>query len=292
MVCGARLERLKPAANVRPARWIAERPSLIVEERRVHTLDIWHKYEVGCRWFAAATDPRAGSAAKLGVETGGDLLERLLPHLLLLLRAAWIAQPLAPRPKKLPLHLALRCDHRHWVTQRAKRLLERVQDDVRFGDEFPIELDRRQHARRYLALVPGLLLPIAEHGDLGNAVGHTFLLLQNGHTRVSWCVVFVWVSCVRAHQPQPDLLAVRAPSVVVPEECDSYRRLWMSMKAEQRLRVGRTVCGIWWRELCAQWLDLRPSQCPVHRACRRSSHYPGSPICWTFPSCFLFMPYF
>eukprot|EP00966_Prymnesium_polylepis_P004590 105094-Prymnesium_polylepis.2 len=95
---------------------------------------------------------------------------------------------------------------------------ERWTRTVALRDEAAVDRGGRQHARRHELLVPRLLLAVAEHRHLLDFVRHPLLL-----------------------QPQPQLLAVRAPGVVVPVERYSDGRLWLTKEAQPCLRVGPAV---------------------------------------------------
>merc|ERR1719192_1432568 len=82
------------------------------------------------------------------------------------------------------------------MLQRSKPFLKCHKDVVAVCHDLArVALDSRQHPRGTDLLVPGLLLPVAEHRHLAHLVRHLLLL-----------------------QPEPDLLAVGTPSMVIPEQ--------------------------------------------------------------------------
>ncbi len=128
-----------------------------------------------------------------------------------------VTEPLAPGAKQAPLQLAQCKNIRVLQTlcQRAKRLLERLENQVAFRDQVTIKLEGGQHPGGNDLLKPALFLAVADHRDLANPIRDPLLL-----------------------QPQPHFLAVRAPGMVIAVEGDAHLRLGPPEQAQPRLGIG------------------------------------------------------
>ncbi len=152
-------------------------------------------------------------------------------------RLARVAKPLAPGPKQAPLQLAKGQHVRvaEGPLQGAEGGFEGRQDLVAFGDQPAIELQGGQHAGGHPLPVPALLLAVAVHRYLADPVGDLPFL-----------------------QPQPHLLAVGTPGVVVPIEGDPDVGLTAAKQAQLGLGIGRSANPIGLRS--SQGLELVPAE--------------------------------
>ena len=103
----------------------------------------------------------------------------------------------------------------HPLAEGTKRLLKCLQDQIAFGDQMTVQLKGRQHPGGDDLLEPALLLAVAEHRHLADPVGDPLLL-----------------------QPQPHLLAVGAPGVVIAVEGDAHLGFRPTKQAQAGLRIG------------------------------------------------------
>mmetsp|Transcript_34519 Transcript_34519/g.67218 ORF Transcript_34519/g.67218 Transcript_34519/m.67218 type:complete len:286 (+) Transcript_34519:580-1437(+) len=199
----ARLHRVEPPGDARPALRVAQAVALVVEQAGVHALDVRREDHVRRR--ERLQEERAVRLGDLLLH-GAQLLLEERPRLLVDARVdrRRAAEPHAPRAEQHALELAAR-DHlglAHAEAQRPELVLQGLEDDVRLGDDPAVQLHGRQHAARDLLLVPALLLAVAKHGDLLDAVGDLHLL-----------------------EPEPHLLAVGTPRVLVAVQHDANLRL-------------------------------------------------------------------
>ena len=150
---------------------------------------------------------------------------------------AWPAQPQAPGLKQQSLQLpqapCLRAVHRQ--AQGTEPGFQGRQDVVTFRDQTALQLQGRKHAGGHTLKEPGLLAAVAAHRDLANSVGNPLEL-----------------------QPEPYLLAVGAPGVVIPIKRDLHALGRLSEQPQRRLGVGRPLHPVGFR--CSEGLELGPAQ--------------------------------
>ena len=176
-----------------------------------------------------------------------NALKGRLGRSLLLGTEARAAQPLAPGAKQHALQLA-QGQHLgvgHTRAQAAKGPFEGLENAVALGDQATIELQGREHAGGHQPPKPGFLLAVAKHGDLANPVGDPLLL-----------------------QPQPHLLAIGAPGMVVAKQGDPHALLRLTKQTQTGLGAGGSVDQIGWGR--RQTFELVPAQLSVRH--RRHPH--------------------
>lgn len=141
-----------------------------------HSLDVGN--EDGVRGRELLQKERAGRLLQRHLHHGHGLLKLRLCPLLLSREPVWRAQPGAPRTEERSLQPSERHHGRvgHPLVERAESGLELRQDDIALGDHATVQLQRWEHPGGHFSLVPRLLLAVAEHGDLLDAVRHLLLL--------------------------------------------------------------------------------------------------------------------
>ncbi len=215
-VGAALLQGVKPPPDQRVL--LAQPKPLVVGKARGHALQERHKHHIGAGELGPQ-EKRAGGGRQGLLHGGSHPLKLRLGLGLLRRRSPRTAKPVAPRPKHPALQLA-QGQHRSVLKRRAqgaKGPFQGFQDAVAFGDQPAVELQGRQQARRHQLLVPRLLGAVANHRHLANPVRNPLLL-----------------------EPQPDLLAVGAPGMVIAVERHPHGIGGLTKQAQVGLGVGGT----------------------------------------------------
>ena len=201
---------------------LAQQKPLVVSQACRHPFHVGHKHQIGGAEPRAQQERPRGGKKRL-LQGRGKPLELLAPRLFLSGRTARGAQPLAPGAKEQPLQLPQRQHRRipHGRAEGAEGSLQGLKDAITFRDHAAIQLQGREHARGHQLLEPALLLAVAKHRDLADPVGDPLLL-----------------------EPQPHLLAVGAPGVVIPIQGDPHLRFGAAKQPQGGLGIGGAVNGI------------------------------------------------
>ena len=109
----------------------------------------------------------------------------------------------------------------HRLAEGPESRLQLQEDLIAFGDQPAIEIKGRQHSARNTTQKPGLFAAVAAHRHLADAVRNPFEL-----------------------QPQPHLLAVRAPGVVIAVKGDANSAFLLAEQAKNRLGIGRPLRAV------------------------------------------------
>ena len=224
---------LKPGSDRRVP--LTEVVGLVVVKAGAHALDVGREHHIG--GAEAFEEVGAGGGSEGAIHPVGHPIEGGGGDLFRARRQARPAEPEAPGAKQLAFQLA-QGQHApipQTIAEGPEGLLQRRQDVVAFGVEAAVKVDGGQHAGGHQAAVPGLLFAVAEHRDLADPVRDPLFL-----------------------QPQPNLLAIGAPGVVIPEQGDAHGTFGLPEQAQQRLGVARTVHPV--GGLRCQGFQLRPAQ--------------------------------
>ena len=189
----ALLQGREPAIN---RRMLGPEPiALVVAERGVHPLQVGDEDHIGATELAEEERPGRGLQGLL--HQLGHANEMLFRRSGVGPMAFAVAEPLAPGPKEAPLQLPQRKHIRiaKALAEGAKGRFQFPQDHITLGDQAAIQLEGGEHPGGHPLLEPRLLLPVTEHRHLADPVRNPLLL-----------------------QPQPHLLAVGTPGVVIAVE--------------------------------------------------------------------------
>ena len=219
----------------------AQLVALVIGEAGVDPLEKGHEHQVRgaeTRRIAAAGGSLALGGEGFEKEGARALLQGLanfprqeieagLGDPLLLGTPTRIAEPLAPGPEQAALQLPQGPDSGsvERPTEGTEGLLKGLKDAVAFRDQHAIEFEGRQIAAGHQIEIPPFLLPVADHRHLAHPVGDPAFL-----------------------QPEPDLLAIGAPGVVVAIQGHPNGGLRLTEEAKGGLGVGGSVHPVPWRK--------------------------------------------
>ena len=217
-----RLELLKGREpTVDPGVGLTQCKPLEVGERRIHALHVGDEHQIGgarcCPARMVGIEPAATTSGDRLLHLGGHPLELIPGTAFLVLAQAWGAEPHTPGAEQQPFQLT-QTPHppvMHASSHRPESAFKGLEDAIALRDQATIEFQSRQHSRGNQCREPGLLRAIAAHGDLADPIGHPAQL-----------------------KPEPHLLAVRAPGVVVPEQGHLHVCFGMPEQPQAGLGVG------------------------------------------------------
>ena len=216
-VDATRLHGVEPLADDGVVR--AEVVGFVVEEGGVHSFYVRSKNYI--RSSKLFKEIWTWSTTNRFFNLFSNLSEILLVSLIIFLTPRWPTKPLAPCRKQFSLKPSI-LPHL-WILHRlpikcSKSLLQFHQYNITFGYYLAINGNSWQIPRGHYLFVPVLFGPITEHGDLLDPV---------------WDLVLL--------EPEPHLLAVGAPGMVVTVESHSNILLGLSKESKARLSVGGAV---------------------------------------------------